>query len=383
MRNWVLCVFVSWQTFSMTYTKESIYKYSGQYDKIVVVTFDWNSDSYRKYGEYIVGYFYYTPKERIAIQKLIEEKVESSTHGFVKFKPSESPKLSDINITELDKKGLLTSDIIEILQFSHLEENKFSKTEKRALPEPMIIKSPFTNEDEEDLMIWLNNQRLKSGYKLIPEEINKHNAVIFRKYEQEIRKSDNLYDFIDITTGEIKPELKYYYLQSKFYHDELAEVELEEFKSLINQRAQDKVEILGNELKKSTEHWNQIGINYEKGVSILVHLITNFETQRITNVKFPIWWDLEKFLHIYMRHVDETQVGERFEIKTVFQYKLNDIRDLIKIVLEKTEKEINEHFEKNSEKDFFRIGERSVYYNGDFYSFHIEKSGRLMKFHKI
>ena len=84
-----------------------------------------------------------------------------------------------------------------------------------------------------------------------------------------------------------------------------------------------------------------------------------------------------------MRHVDETQVGERFEIKTVFQYKLNDIRDLIKIVLEKTEKEINEHFEKNSEKDFFRIGERSVYYNGDFYSFHIEKSGRLMKFHKI
>jgi hypothetical protein len=367
----------------MTYTKESIYKYSGQYDKIVIVTFKWNSDSFKKFGEYIIGKFYYTPKERDIVQKLLENEVASNTHGYVKFKPSEAPKLSEENVIELDKKGLLTSDIIEILQFSHIEENKFSKTEKRALPKPMVIKSSFTNEDEEDLMIYLNNQRLKSGYKLIPDEINKHNAIIFRKYEPQIRKSDNLYYFIDSTTHEIKPELKYYYLQSKYYHDELSEVELEEFKSLINQKAQEKVGILGNELKKSTEHWDEIGINYKKGVSILVHLITNFEAHRITNVKFPIWWDLEKFLHIYMRHVDETQIGERFEIKTVFQYKLNDIKDLIKIVLDKTEKEIDEHFEKNPNKDFFRIGERSVYYNGDFYSFHIEKSGRLMTFHKI
>ena len=256
----------------------------------------------------------------------------------------------------MDVKGLLTSDIIEILQFSHIEENKFAKTEKRELPEPMIIKSPFTNDDEEDLMIWLNNQRLKSNYKLIPEEINKHNAVIFRKYEKDIRNSENLHDFVDSKTGEIKPELKFYYLQSKFIHDELSETELEEFKTVINQRAQEKVKILGNELKKSTEHWSEIGINYQKGVTILTHLITNFETHRISNVKFPIWWDLEKFLHIFMRHVDETQIGERFEIKTVFQYKLNDIKDLIKIVLQRTEKEIDEHFEKNPEKDFFRIG---------------------------
>ena len=364
------------------YTKESIYKYSGQYDKIVIVTFRWNSNSIKKFGEYIIGKFYYTPSERENIQKLIESDENSNNHGFVKFKPSETPKLSDENIHELDTKGLLTSDIIEILQFSNFEENKFAKTDNRELPEPMIIKSPFTNEDEEDLMIWLNNKRLKSGYKLIPEEINKHNAVTFRKYEGEIRKSENLYDFVDSATGEIKSELKFYYLQSKYYHEELSEAELKEFEELISQRAKEKVETLANELKKSTEHWNEIGINYQKGVSILVQLITNFETQRITNVKFPIWWDLEKFLHIYMRHVNETQVGEKFEIKTVFQYKLNDIRDLIKIVLDKTEKEINEHFEKNPEKEFFRIGERSVYYNGDFYTFHIEKTGRLLTFYK-
>lgn len=366
----------------MKYSKESIYKYSGQFDKIVIVTFWRNTESFKKFGEYIIGKFYYTHKERIAIQNLIENDMNSNTDGYIKFKPSDTPKLSDQNIALLDTIGLLSSDIIEILQFSNLEDNKFAQTEIRQLPEPIIINSAFKDEDEEDLMIWLNNQRIKSGFKLIPEEIKKHNAILFRKYEKEIRDSDNLNDFIDSKTGEIKTELKYYYLNSKYFNDQMSELESEELKKLIQQKAKEAVETLSKELKKSTDHWNNIGINYKRGVSILVQLITSFETERICNVKFPIWWDLEKFLHIYMRHVNETQIGERFETKTVFQYKLNDIKDLIKAVLEKTEKEINEHFEKYPDKDFFRIGERAVYYSGDFYSIQIEKSGRLIRFHK-
>lgn len=365
----------------MNYSTETIYKNTGQFDKIVVVTFKFNSESFKRYGNYIVGKFYYTPKERTNIQQIIDSE-NSHTDGLVKFVASDSPKLSKENVDELAFSGLLASDIIEILQFEEVVENKFIKKDIRELPEPIKINSPFTEEDEEDLMLWLNGQRLKTSYRLIPEERHRHNAVLFRKNEKAITKPEEVALFKDLNTGEIKPELKIYYLESKFKYDKLSDDELTELKKLYEKKAGEKIEILSKELKKSSERWKEIGINYTTGVKILLHLSTNFETQRITNGKFPVWWDYEKFLHIFMRHVNETQVGERFGSKTVFQYKLKDIKDLIKIVLGKVEEEIIEHFMTKPGKDFIRIGERSVYYNGDYYSFHIDKNGRLMTFHK-
>ena len=76
------------------------------------------------------------------------------------------------------------------------------------------------------------------------------------------------------------------------------------------------------------------------------------------------------------------QIGDRFQVKTRFQYKLKDIKSLLKIIIDKLTPEINQHFEQHPDKDFKRQGSMSYYYNGDYYAIHIRADGLLLTFYK-
>lgn len=58
--------------------------------------------------------------------------------------------------------------------------------------------------------------------------------------------------------------------------------------------------------------------------------------------------------------LQETKVGDSFADKSVFPYKPNDIFLLVKAVLRTISKLIEEHFEKNNERSFYRKGERAI-----------------------
>lgn len=366
----------------MNYSREEIFQYSGQFDKTVTVSFKYESKAQKEYGNHITGDFYYTPKERIELENLIKKEDFDKTDGLIKFKVSNGiNKLTNEQVNNLRFEGIMASDIIEILQFSNPVENEFSKTDIKNLPDPITINVDLSNRDEEEMMLWLNSQRLKDGYKLIPEEINRHNGVILRKYEN-IMSSEDLKNFKDINSGVIKKDLKYHYLKSKYYKDLLTDEEKTEFENIIKEEVDEKVKILGKELQKSQEKWKSIGIDYKQALAWLIHFSSDFRPERLTHGKIPVWWDYESLLHIYMRHVSETKIGERFEAKTVFQYKFSDIKTVIETVLQKTEKEIIEHFTLYPEKDFKRVGEQSVYYKGDYYVFHINTKGKLITFYK-
>lgn len=365
----------------MRYSVEDIYNYSGQYDRTVTISFTPNSVPYEKYGSYVVGTLYYTPKEREYLQNTINQDDYPQNDGIVKIDISHSDNLSRELQDELKHKGVKASDIIEILQFNSPVENEYSKSELRRLPDPIEVKVDLSDTDEEEMFLWLNNSRLKNGYKLIPSEINRHNGIILRKYEDRMPPED-LKNFLDKETGEIKDEIRYEYLKSKFFKDLLNEDEKKEFEQKTGQIGKKRAEILSNELQRSSERFKEVGINYKEGLTLLMYLSTRFEDERLNAGKFPVWWDFERFLHIYMRHVGETQVGERFESKTVFQYKLKDVKKLVETVIKRIEDDIQEHFQERPDREFRRIGEMSVYYNGDYYAIQIAPDGRLMRFHK-
>jgi len=94
-----------------------------------------------------------------------------------------------------------------------------------------------------------------------------------------------------------------------------------------------------------------------------------------------VYLDLERFLHIYARHVTETHVGGQFAVKTVFQYKYDDIIRIIQAVIESEATAIQEHLAAGSGKNFLRMGKRSIYYEGHYYRVEIESDGRLLTFH--
>jgi tRNA U54 and U55 pseudouridine synthase Pus10 len=57
-----------------------------------------------------------------------------------------------------------------------------------------------------------------------------------------------------------------------------------------------------------------------------------------------IFWDIDSYLNIVMRHVKQLQIG-RFKNKSPFPYKFEDLQNLIEKVLGKIEDEIKRHFD--------------------------------------
>lgn len=184
----------------------------------------------------------------------------------------------------------------------------------------------------------------------------------------------------DFEARELIPEVRFRFLKTKFFIEELSEEETAEFQKLLSQLGKELVKSLLLELQKASESKDEIKKYYSGKAQLLYSCLSKFEKETLIAGQFPVWWDIERFLHIYTRHVKETQVGSRNEGKSVFQYKFQDVLRIIKIVLEKLEEEIVAHF-KNSTQIFLRKSGRATYYDGHYYRVEIEASGRLLTFH--
>ena len=366
----------------MKYSIEEIFLKAGQFDEIVNVSFKHDSESNKLYGKHITGEFIYTPAEREILQEVTNKKNFALTYGYLKFNelvgdlPNDKKKL-------LKRNGFNAYDISHIIGPNRNLINNYSDKETRHLPKPIEINVDFSDIDQDDLTINTYSQMLSSGHILIADERDKYNAAILKKFGNNIPKNEYNEIFVDASTGEIKKGIRYHYLERKNYSKEgLSTEEGIEYKEILDSILKERVSIAFEELKKSHENYIDIFIQYPKTINIITTLVANFKVERLLIGHFPIWWDFERFIHIYLRHVEEIQLGDRFITKTPFQYSLKDVKSLIVFVLRQIQKEIQEHFRKNPGKDFKRQGSMSIYYNGDFYTLHIAKDGRLMTFYK-
>ena len=76
------------------------------------------------------------------------------------------------------------------------------------------------------------------------------------------------------------------------------------------------------------------------------------------------------------------KINAHFEHKDNFQWKEEDVFTVIEKVIEQANDEIQEFFEQNPNGRYSRYGDKSLYFEGDYYTFHIENDGRLSTFHK-
>jgi len=83
-----------------------------------------------------------------------------------------------------------------------------------------------------------------------------------------------------------------------------------------------------------------------------------------------------------MRHVEEFQVNKHFEHKDNFQWKEEDIFDVMRHVIEYIEKEYQEFRSEKPTQRFSKYGRQNVYFEGDYYTFHIEPNGSISTFYK-
>lgn len=360
---------------------EEVYLYVGQYDSIAIINFKNGSESEKEYGSTMIGTFHYSPEERFNLTQKVSTPDYEKTYGLVKVKNLDTDLYTIEKIQKLKLDGILTSDILSIKQLAFEKKNQHLETGTKSLPKKTEIKFDASGTTEEDLFLYVMELQLKSNYKITDFDRNRFNAVTFRRNEHRI-SGTALNNFIDQETGEVKHDIKIHYLKSKFFYSVLTEDEDTEFKALLSKETSKRLKTLDKELQKTTVSKKNIFLKYNDAYQILLYFTIHFETQKLNSGKFPVWIDCERFLHIYLRHVEETRIGEKYEKeKSTFNYELKEIVELMKMIISELESEIQSHFKNFPDKEFRLMGSRSFEFQGDYYAIQINTKGKLMRFH--
>ncbi|WP_421498080.1 hypothetical protein [Flavobacterium columnare] len=357
----------------MKYNQKNIYQNYGQFDNIVTIIIYDNTEEFKKYGKSLTGQIRYKKEERDLLQKSLMEEVNLENLTNLKIDDNIS-KLNSSDKFDLFYDGITLESIQLIFSFPFSSINAYTYDEIRKMPEPMLIQYDSRDLDPSRAIIWLNNQRKKDGFLLTSFE-EKQN-IAYQIISNNYIIPNKLIEF------ESDKEVRYYVLDYKYLYSDLTEVEDKEHKELLSQKVKESVEILFNILKQESNNDLSFLNGRKDIVQILTTLVTYFKPERLTSTKVPVWWNLERYLHIILGHVSGLQFCIKNKDNTSFQYHFKDIKELIKDILISLSKEIDLHFEQFPNKDFKRQGGMSYYYKGDFYVIHIRKDGLLQTIYK-
>ncbi len=93
--------------------------------------------------------------------------------------------------------------------------------------------------------------------------------------------------------------------------------------------------------------------------------------------------DLDSFIHIYLRHVDELKNNQIYAERTKFQLKEEDVETTINHVLHDLNDEYQKFKEEHPDWKFRKYSEQAYYWNGDYYALEVDPNGRLVTFYKL
>lgn len=362
----------------MRFSIEELFLNFGQFDKVVTLCFNENSKAFKDFNETLTGVFVYTFKERENLQNQIKLETVPRNDGYTKFEEL----INDVNTAQkkdLLTKGILASDISTVFHMQHDKKNEYSSKLIRELPEPIKLEVDFSDVDTDAFTLGCYNMLESNGVRLCHFEEDLCNSIRLKRNNGKV--PEGLEDkFIDKETGQIYTGIKYQYLKDNILN--LTDSEREELSTIIKDRTNARVSLLMEEFKRTTDNLKDTLALNQSNVLKFVSMAGFFEPIRLLVIKQPLWLDFDRLIHIFNRHVNEIKVGERTANKTSFQYKIDDIIRLIKLVLESIHDEIEQHYIDFPNKPFKRQGEMSVFYHGDYYVIGINEDGKLMDFYK-
>jgi hypothetical protein len=363
----------------MDYTTEEIYVLVGKDDKTANLTFKYQSESQKLYGDFITVVFIYSQKERELLDEKIKELPFKNT-GFIKAIYL-GRELGEKKKERLIQIGVDSQDISEILYFTHPPENTFHSRTVRTID---TIEIPISTAPKGEDLNWhygFRKKLIKEEIGLSPRERNSYLAGKYYFEKEKLTDLENQEIYFEPTA--MNQDIEWEYLTIKYLREEITEDERKRMTKILQIKKSETNQILDKYLQDSGSSLKKLSKeNIEQLVDIYIKVL-HFHDRRLNVVgKTPIYIDVHSYLHIYFRHVEEMQVNKQFEHKDNFQWKEENVFTVMENVIQQINKEIQNHFEKDTKNRYSRYGEQSIYFEGDYYTFHIEQGGRISTFHK-
>lgn len=367
----------------MTYTLEHIYRTVGKDDKVSTISFKVNSDSYERYGREATVVFIYTQREREVMDKQVA--TNSVTHGIVRAK---------VLLFEFSKESLLNSEVKEIefnsediedMYFlpNSLNNNTFHSTEKRTINKIEIETSSLPNGGVWDCFYGFEKMRVEEKRIILsPEEHNRYLAL--KLFFEPSNLTEEEKSELFVTEKDLNEYVGFYYF--KILEDKGHKVDgeiIESLKKLFYKRMNEKGYLLNKYLIEAGSSFKKLTKENPSIVTTLFMKLLEFRQERLNVMgQHPIYMDEDSYLHILTRHVEDFKFNSHYEKKDNFQWVEEDVIIVMKKVIEEINEEYQEFRSLKPTSRYSRYNDKSIYFEGDYYTLRIQPSGRIDTLYK-
>lgn len=361
------------------YTPEDIYNLCGREDSVATITLKDQSEGYFDFGEDLTVCFVYTPKER---QMLESDASSLNAFPYVKAKillPCYEQSVSDKLLT----RGVNSQDIIQIIVAPTLKhENTYNSKAKRSSHSIEIPFEPYGNGNditwEYGFLIRCKNAGVALSYDEYVEYLA-YKIVLDKNgmTEEEYRTVFDDHELIH------NPDVAWHFLNWKKDASLLTEKDKKNLNYLTFNRMVARLHKLDEQLK-GVGGLVAFANKHNEKAKLIVDKVLRFR-QRRYNIqgKHLLYMDLDGFLHIYLRHVEELNANGLYPAKTKFQLNEKDVEIVIRNIMCALNEEYQAFRDTNPNGQFRKYSDQAYYYKGDYYVVRVEADGRLTQFYKM
>ncbi len=364
----------------MDYSEEEVYTLVGKHDKTATVSFKPNSDSYKLYGPNVTVLFLYTQYEREDLDKRIKDP-NLSTKSIIKVKHLYS-ELDSVKIKKLESIGINTDDIAVIGYLTSDPKNTFHSKEQRSITKIEVPMKIQLKGRDIDWIYGFSKRLVESGKGLSPKEMHFYLACKYF-YESDKLSSNELSEIFDDSEN-MKIEIEFEYLKIKYEKVVADDADIKRLGQLIIKKDNEDLQLLDKYLKESGSSLSKFSKENLNSAANLLIRINGFHEKSINVTgRKAIYLDVDRYLHVHMRHVEEMKINKHFAHKSNFQWDEEDILIVLDKIIEINNDKIQEFFKSNPGKRYSCYGRKSIYFEGDYYTLHIESNGAISTFYRI
>lgn len=363
----------------MSYTIDQVYLMVGRDDKVATLNFHPESESFINYGIRLTLVFQYDKSEREQYEKRFLENIDEGNYGNLKVRYLGFDQLKE-KIEILKKEGINSKDILSIYSSSSTNLNLYHKEAKRTINKLEIPIRKEAKGGDYDWMYGFKKRLVGKGFELFPHEKDFYLAMKLYYEPNSLTTEELVYAY---DGKKLKESIERLHLDLKFEREIISPEEELRWEEITKKYMASNFEKIKQELQNVGSNIDKL---YLENKGLYNHLTTGtykYIPERLNGFDGkPIYLDWNGYLHVFMRHVEEFKINKAFENKDKFLWNPEDVLTVMKLVIENVDDEIQQFWKDKPSQRFSKYGAQSLYFEGDYYTFHVESDGKLSTFHR-
>lgn len=356
-----------------------LYEMIGREQFMTTFQFKQGSDAAKKYGRNITGVVFYDFKTKTNLEEALRSRANIVTRELKIDTPFST--LGAEEKKRLKYQGVHLCDLESIAYLRYRKEIEFHNTGEKKIPNIIEIKADLSGIDPIVLSQNYLVSKANSGVELI--QFEKEELIGLTLGMNDFRIDSRVLEHFGFSKDSLMRNSNIFLnaYRAKEQRKKLTEEEARLCAEIKSVKALESIAVLVKEIEKIGLSATDLKSN-EESLKKITKSAIKFKPGILLHGKKQIYWDLESYLHITLRHVKEFQINPSNR-KTLFPYQASDLKSLIEKVLQRIEDEIKLHLNNQSSSVFVRHGSMAIEFNGDHFHLRIESSGRLSQFHTV